>query len=122
MWTAGSVWIAPLEGTRWRPYGESTDSRKSRLGFVVSTALPGSEQGLRKSAPRGGVESATRGEKRWFRSPRHTWSGRAGAHRVFDIPRVRSGAVKGDLQLDCGEPFDDHHRGLRNADSAMPSP
>ena len=88
MWTAGSVWIAPLEGTRWRPYGESTDSQESRLGLVASMAMPGREQWLRKSAPKGGVESAIRGEKRWFRSPRHTWSGRAGAHHGFDIPRV----------------------------------
>src|ERR1700731_5421295 len=98
MWTAGSVWIAPLEGTRWRPYGESTDSQESRLGLVASMAMPGREQWLRKSAPKGGVESATRGEKRRFCSPRHTWSGRAGAHRVFGIPRVRSRAVKDDLQ------------------------
>jgi hypothetical protein len=61
---AGSVWIAPLEGTRWRPYGESTDSQESRLGLVASMAMPGREQWLRKSAPKGGVESAIRGEKR----------------------------------------------------------
>src|SRR6266550_5026925 len=109
MWTAGSVWIAPLEGTRWRPYGESTDSQESRLGLVASMAMPGREQWLRKSAPKGGVE-AIRGEGRWFRSPRHAWSGRAKAHHGFDIPRVRSGAVKGDLQLGCSEPFHDHHR------------
>src|SRR6202790_411503 len=110
MWTAGSVWIAPLEGTRWRPYGESTDSQESRLGLVASMAMPGREQWLGKSAPKGGVESAIRGEKRWFRSPRHTWSGRAGAHHGFDIPRVRSGAVKGDLELGGGGRFRHTHR------------
>ena len=110
MWTAGSVWIAPFEGTRWRPYGESIDSRQSRLGLVVSSAVPGCEQWRRKPGLKGGVQSVRRGEKRWFRSRRHTWSGRAGAHRVFDIPRGRSGAVKSDLQLDRGESFDDGHR------------
>ena len=117
MWTAGSVWIAPLEGTRWRPYGESTDSRKSR-GLVMSATVPGREQWRRKPGLNGGVESAIRTAKRWFRSPRHTWSGRAGAHLVFDIPGVRSGAVKSDLQLDCGQPFDDHHR----ASAVRPAP
>ena len=110
MSTAGSVWIAPFEGTRWCPYGDSTDSQKSRLGLVVSVTMRGREQWLRKSAPKGGVESAGRCEKRSFCSRRHTWSGRAGAHRVFDIPRVRSGAVKSDLQLDRGESLHDGHR------------
>src|ERR1700676_1024127 len=110
MWTAGSVWIAPFEGTRWRPYGDGTDSQESRLGLVVSTTVPGREQWLRKSAPNGGVESAIRAAKGWFRSRRRRWSGRAGARRVFDIPRVRSGAVKDDLQLGCVESFDDGHR------------
>src|SRR5512144_2746917 len=110
MWTAGSVWIAPLEGARWRPYGDSTDSRKSRLGLVMSTTVLGCEQWRRKLGLKGGVESVGIGRKRWFRSRRHTWSGRAGAHRVFEIPRVRSGAVKSDLQLGCGEPFHDDHR------------
>jgi hypothetical protein len=97
MWTAGSVWIAPFEGTRWRSYGDSTDSQKSRLGLVVSKAMPGREQWLRKSVRHGGVESVEIGEKRSFCSPRHTWSGGAGAHRVFDIPRGQSGAIKSDL-------------------------
>ncbi len=120
MWTAGSVWIAPFEGTRWRSYGfDSTDSQKSRLGLVVSMAIPGRERWLRKSARNGGVESLEIGEKRSFCSRRHTWSGRAGARRVFDIPRVRSGAVKDDLQLGCGESFDDGHRTSAGGDSAM---
>ncbi len=110
MWTAGSVWIAPFEGSRWRSYGDSTESQKSRLGLVVSMAIPGRERWLRKSARNGGVESLEIGEKRSFCSRRHTWSGRAGAHRVFDIPAVRSRAVKDDLQLGCGEPFHDDHR------------
>jgi len=110
MRTAGSVWIAPLEGARWRPYGDSTDSRESRWGLVMSTTVPGCEEWRRKPELKGGVESVRIGERRWFRSRRHTWSGRAGAHRVFDIPRVRSGAVKSDLQLGCGEPFHDDHR------------
>ena len=64
MWTAGSVWIAPFEGTRWRPYGDSTDSQKSRLGLVVGTTMLGRKQWHRKPDLNGGVESVGIGEKR----------------------------------------------------------
>jgi hypothetical protein len=40
MWTAGSVWIASFEGTRWRPYGDGTDVGMP-VGVVGGQAEPG---------------------------------------------------------------------------------
>ena len=61
---SGFVLTAPFEGTRWRPYGDSTDSQKSRLGLVVGTTMLGRKQWHRKPDLNGGVESVGIGEKR----------------------------------------------------------
>src|SRR5580700_3147479 len=60
MWTAGSVWIASFEGTRWRPYGDGTDVRYAGWGCGWRGRTGVRRSGAGKTPPRaasGGQQS-----------------------------------------------------------------